>query len=51
MWDFFAESRLMDWGLVDRHRQRAYREGLRDGALLGCLLVVAFGGALALWLR
>jgi hypothetical protein len=51
IWDSFCEEKLMDWGIVDRHRKRAYAEGFRDGVLMGCLIVVGFGGVLALWIK
>jgi hypothetical protein len=47
----WREQKLMDWGIVDRHRKRAYVEGFRDGVLIGCIFVVAAGGALALYLK
>lgn len=45
-WD---NNRLGDWGVVDRHRKRAYAEGFRDGVVVGGFLVVA-GGLLFSWL-
>ena len=51
IWDSLCEEKLMDWGIVDRHRKRAYAEGFRDGVLMGSLLVVVFGGVLALWIK
>jgi hypothetical protein len=41
-------SKLGDWGIVDRHRKRAYAEGFRDGAIVGCFLAVA-GGIFLRW--
>ena len=46
-----SDERLGDWGIVDRHRKRAYIEGFRDGVLIGCVVVVALGGALSLALK
>ena len=43
-WD---NNRLGDWGVVDRHRKRAYAEGFRDGVVVGCILSVAIGFALS----
>jgi len=51
LWDSLCEEKLMDWGLVDRHRKRAYAEGFRDGMLVGSLIVVGLGGVLALWIK
>ena len=51
IWDSLCEEKLMDWGIVDRHRKRAYAEGFRDGVLMGCILVVSAGSALALYLK
>ena len=51
IWDYLREEKLMDWGIVDRHRKRAYAEGVRDGMLMGCLIVLIFGGVLALWIK
>ena len=51
IWDSLCEEKLMDWGIVDRHRKRAYAEGFRDGVLVGSLIVVGFGGVLALWIK
>ena len=51
IWDSLCEEKLMDWGIVDRHRKRAYVEGFRDGVLTGCLMVLVFGGGIALWIK
>jgi len=51
IWDSLCEEKLMDWGIVDRHRKRAYAEGFRDGVLVGSLIVVGLGGVLALWIK
>jgi hypothetical protein len=51
IWDSLCEEKLMDWGIVDRHRKRAYVEGFRDGVLVGSLIVVGLGGVLALWIK
>ena len=51
IWDSLCEEKLMDWGIVGRHRKRAYAEGFRDGVLVGSLIVVGLGGVLALWIK
>ena len=51
IWDYLREEKLMEWGITDRHRKRAYGEGFRDGMLMGCILVVSAGSALALYLK
>ena len=51
IWDSLKEEKLMDWGIVGRHRKRAYAEGFRDGILTGSLIVVIFGGGIALWIK
>ena len=51
LWDILKEDKLMEWGIVDRHRKRAYGEGFRDGVLVGSLIVVGLGGVLALWIK
>ena len=51
IWDSLREEKLMVWGIVDRHRKRAYGEGFRDGVLMGCLIVLVFGGGIALWIK
>ena len=43
------DKRLGDWGVVDRHRKRAYAEGIRDGIVVGCVIAVA-GGFLLGWI-
>ena len=49
IWDSLKEEKF--WGIVDRYRKRAYAEGFRDGVLMGCLIVVIFGGGIALWIK
>ena len=51
LWDILKEDKLMEWGITDRHRKRAFAEGFRDGMLIGCILVVSAGSALALYLK
>ena len=51
LWDILKEDKLMEWGITDRHRKRAFAEGFRDGMLMGCLIVVIFGGGIALWIK
>ena len=49
IWGWGDDKRLGDWGIVDRHRKKAYAEGFRDGIVTGCIIVVA-GGFLVSWL-
>ena len=51
LWDILKEDKLMEWGITDRHRKRAFAEGFRDGMLVGCLIVLIFGGGIALWIK
>jgi hypothetical protein len=39
IWGWDDDKRLGDWGIIDRHRKRAYGEGFRDG--IGFTLGVA----------
>lgn len=49
IWGWGDDKRLGDWGIVDRHRKRARREGFLDGFIVGCIVSVA-GGYAASWL-
>jgi hypothetical protein len=49
IWGWGDDKRLGDWGIVDRHRKKAYAEGFRDGIVVGSILVVA-GALLVKWL-
>ena len=35
--------RHIEWNKVLRHRKIAYREGVRDGVMVGVVLTVVFG--------
>ena len=43
IWGWGDDKRLGDWGIVDRHRKRAYAEGIRDGIIVGCVIAVSSG--------
>ena len=47
IWGWGDDKRLGDWGIVDRHRKRAYAEGIRDGIIVGCVIAVAGGFAVS----
>ena len=49
IWWWENDDKLGDWGIVDRHRKRAYAEGIRDGIVVGCVIAVAGGFAVS-WL-
>lgn len=49
IWWWHDDERLGDWGIVDRHRKRAYREGFLDGFIVGCIVSVA-GGFVVSWI-
>ena len=49
IWWWENDDKLGDWGIVDRHRKRARREGFLDGIVVGCIISVAGGFAVS-WL-
>ena len=49
IWWWENDDKLGDWGIVDRHRKRARREGFLDGFIVGCIVSVAGGYAVS-WL-
>ena len=49
IWWWENDDKLGDWGIVDRHRKRARREGFLDGFIVGCIVSVVGGYAVS-WL-
>lgn len=47
IWWWENDDKLGDWGIVDRHRKRARREGFLDGFIVGCIVSVAGGYGIA----